>query len=93
MAQSVSKVVDDKRGFTARAAYDEQNLYVAFNVNSPNELTNSIADWHTIFKGGNCLDIQLAADPAADAKRTQPVAGDVRVLITRQARQTAGGDL
>ena len=51
---------------------------------APAELTNSITDPRLLFKGGNCLDIQLAADPAADAKRKTPAPGDVRMLVTRQ---------
>ncbi len=88
VAPAIRKIVDNTRDFTARAAYDEQNLYLAFDVNTPNELANAIADWHTIFKGGNCLDMQLATDPGADPKRTTPVPGDVRVLITRQETKT-----
>jgi len=83
-AKGIQKIVDDTRGFTVRAAYDAQNLYVAYDVTSPYELTNSIVDPHTIFKGGNLLDIQLATDPAADEKRKTPAVGDVRILVTRQ---------
>src|SRR5262245_38320918 len=64
--------VDGKRGFTARATYDAQNLYVSYDVESPFELVNSIPDPHILFKGGNLLDIQLATDPGADPKRTKP---------------------
>ncbi len=83
-SKAVGKHLDDKRSFSARAAYDAENLYLAFEVNSPSELVNEIADPTLLFKGGNCLDIQLAADPAADARRTKPAAGDLRVLVTRQ---------
>jgi hypothetical protein len=37
-----------------------------------------------VFKGGNCLDIQLATEPAAPADRTTPSPGDLRILVTRQ---------
>jgi hypothetical protein len=84
VASGITKVVDGKRGFTARAAYDAQNLYVRYDVESPFGLVNSIPDPHTLFKGGNLLDLQLAADPGADPKRTKPAAGDVRLLVTRQ---------
>ena len=40
-----------------------------------------------IFKGGNCLDLQLATDPKADAARTKPAPGDIRVLITRRGEK------
>ena len=55
-----------------------------YSVDSPNELTNSWPDLQKLFKGGNCLDIQLATDPSADANRTTPAIGDIRVLVTRQ---------
>ena len=84
LAAGVSKVIDDKRAFTVRAAYDEQSLYLDYSVESPFDLVNSIPDPQTIFKGGNLLDIQLAADPAADPKRAKPAPGDVRILVTRQ---------
>jgi hypothetical protein len=58
-------------------------------VTAPHELINVAADPKLVFKGGNCLDIQLAADPAADPKRKTPAPGDVRLLVTRQA--TADG--
>jgi hypothetical protein len=83
--KSVGKRVDDTRAFTARAAYDATNLYVAYEVASPYDLTNEIADPQRLFKGGNCLDLQLAADPKADPKRKRPAPGDLRLLVTRQA--------
>jgi hypothetical protein len=83
-AATVGKSLDDRRGFQARAAYDEQNLYVVYEVRSPAELVNEIADPKTVFKGGNALDIQIAADASADPKRKTPVPGDVRILVTRQ---------
>ena len=84
LAKPVRKTIDAQRGFSARLAYDEENLYVGYDVDSPQELSNAIPDPRIIFKGGNLLDIQLAADPQADPKRTTPAPGDLRVLITRQ---------
>ena len=84
-ARAVSKPVDAARSFTAKAAYDEKNLYLAYEVNSPFELTNEIPDPRLIFKGGNLIDLQMATDPSADPKRKTPAPGDVRVLITQQA--------
>ena len=83
-APAVLKVLDDKRAFTARAAYDKKNLYVNFEVNSPAELVNRSSDFQTVFKGGNCLDIQLASDPSANPERKAAAPGDVRILVTRQ---------
>jgi hypothetical protein len=84
VVSGVTRVVDGRRGFTARAAYDARNLYVRYEVESPFELVNSIPDPQIVFKGGNLLDVQLAADPAADPERTGPAPGDVRLLVTRR---------
>jgi hypothetical protein len=86
--KSITKSVDANRGFTVHAAYDAKNLYVAYDVSSPVGLINGQPDPRIIFKGGNCLDIQLAADPKADPKRTTPAPGDVRLLVTQQAGKT-----
>lgn len=83
-APAVGKRVDGTRGFTARAAYDDVNLYIAYEVSSSAPLVNASTDHRLLFKGGNCLDIQLAADPAADPERKTPAPGDVRLLVTRQ---------
>ncbi len=80
----VGKLLDENRGFKARAAYDEKNLYVLYDVSSPHDLVNEISDIKIIFKGGNCLDIQMATDPAADPQRKAPAPGDLRLLVTRQ---------
>ncbi|HUT01454.1 MAG TPA: hypothetical protein VM031_03295, partial [Phycisphaerae bacterium] len=87
-AKSVGKTIDDRRAFTARAAYDEKNLYVHFDVTSPSPLVNAVSDPHILFRGGNLLDIQLAADPKADPKRKTPAAGDVRILVSRRGGKT-----
>jgi len=83
-AASVGKSAGAGRSFSVCAAYDEKNLHVAYDVASPAELTNEASDPRLLFKGGNVLDIQLAADPQADPKRKTPVPGDVRILVTRQ---------
>lgn len=83
-ARGVGKALDTARSFTARAAYDGENLYLQYDVTSPNELTNEIADPMFLFKGGNALDFQIASDAAADPQRKMPATGDVRLLVTRQ---------
>ena len=83
-AEAVAKSVDGARKFEARVAYDATNLYVRFDVTTPSQLINAESDSKLLFRGGNCLDIQLAADPNADAKRKVPAVGDVRVLVSRQ---------
>jgi len=78
-----SKTLDGTREFSACAAYDKENLYVSFEVTSPSDLVNASTDPRLVFKGGNCLDIQLATDPSADPQRKTPAPGDIRLLVTR----------
>jgi hypothetical protein len=84
-APAVGKRLDDARSFTVRAAYDEAHLCLAYEVTGSAPLVNAAPDYRLLFKGGNCFDIQLAADPSADPKRKKPTTGDVRLLVTRQA--------
>jgi DNA-binding beta-propeller fold protein YncE len=83
-AALIPRDVDGARGFKAAAAYDEKNLYVSYEVTSPAELINANTEPKLLFKAGNCLDIQIAADSSADPARKTPVPGDVRLLVTRQ---------
>lgn len=76
--------LDAKRGFTVKAAYNAETLLLRYDVRSPFELVNSTPEVQQLFKGGNLIDLQLAADPAADPKRDKPAPGDIRVLITRR---------
>jgi hypothetical protein len=76
--------VDATRAFTAKAAYDTESLMVRYEVRSPHELVNSAPDLQMPFKGGNCIDLQIATDPNADPKRDTPAPGDVRLLVTRR---------
>lgn len=58
-------------------------LYVAFQTGEGDLFrSNGGGDLETLFKSGGALDLMLGTDPKADPKRTQPVAGDVRLLIT-----------
>jgi hypothetical protein len=82
--RGVSINVDAKRSVTVKASYTATDLIVRYEVNSPSQLVNSNPELQQIFKGGNLLDIQLAANPAADAKRDKPAPGDLRVLVTRR---------
>ena len=83
--RGVNITVDEKRGFTAQAAYDATDLHLRFEVQTPFHLVNNIMERPLIFKGGNCLDLQLATDAKVDPQRTTPAPGDIRVLVTRQA--------
>ncbi len=84
VAKAVTRRLDDQRSFKAALAYDENNLVLRYEVRSPAELTNAIGDPQLLFKGGNCLDVELQTDPSADPARKTAGRGDVRLIITRQ---------
>ena len=75
---------ESNRGFEARMAYDAENLYVRYDVDSSHELVNGQGDPQIIFRGGNLIDIQLATNPSAKPDREKPAPGDVRLLVTRK---------
>ena len=81
-ARPVKAMVDEQRQFEARVAYDDENLYLRYDVKSPSPLLNQFSDEQLIFKGGNLIDLQMGTDPNADASRKTPAPGDVRLLIS-----------
>jgi sugar lactone lactonase YvrE len=87
-APPITKRVDERRSFEVRAAYDATHLYLAYDVTSPAKLVSAAPDQKLLFKGGNCLDLQLATNPAAAADRKTPAPGDLRLLVTRQGKAT-----
>ena len=87
-AEPIRRETEDGASVAIRAAHDADNLYLRYDVSAPAALTNNISDPQTIFLGGNCIDLQLAANPAAPADRTEPAPGDQRLLITRQGGKT-----
>ena len=59
-------------------------LYAAFRTgDAPLLSTNSGETRQAIFKTGGCLDLLLGTDPAANPKRVDPVAGDIRLVVTQ----------
>ena len=65
-----------------RKAWNAENLYLRYEVQDPSPLKNGGDDWKLLFKYGDSVDLQIAADPAADAQRAASVAGDERLLLT-----------
>ena len=66
-------------------AYNGDNLYVGAHCDVKGEMMNSATHINNLFKGGDAVDICLGLDASANPSRTQPVAGDLRILIARQA--------
>ncbi len=83
-ANPAGKKLEDSRAFAVHAAYDEKNLYLKYDVTAPHPLLNTTPEERILFRGGNCLDLQIATDPKANPERATPAPGDVRVLITRR---------
>ena len=67
---------------TGAVAVAGDRLYVAWRTGDGNLLRNAGTTWQTLFKSGGCLDLMIGANPAADAKRAEPVAGDRRLLVS-----------
>ena len=63
-------------------------LYAAFRTNDPQLLRNTGENPTAPFKTGGALDIMIGTNPNADPKRTHPVEGDVRLLVTQVKKQT-----
>ncbi|MES2572121.1 MAG: hypothetical protein V4710_18950, partial [Verrucomicrobiota bacterium] len=64
-------------------------LYAAFRTQEPELLKNSGETATAPFKTGGCLDLMIgAAAGNADPKRTRPIAGDQRLLITQVKGKT-----
>lgn len=80
----------DAKPYDAGAAVcvTDGHLFVAFRTTEKELLKNSGEMPQAPFKTGGCLDVMLATDAGADPQRSRPVAGDVRLLVTRVAGQT-----
>lgn len=74
----------DEGKVEAALAISGDRLYAAFKTGDGQLLsTNTGGAIETLFKTGGALDLMLGADPTANPKRSKPVAGDVRLLVTR----------
>ncbi|HEX4142660.1 MAG TPA: hypothetical protein VHY91_03845 [Pirellulales bacterium] len=65
----------------ATAVWDEQSLYLAWEVRDETPWVNGTTDRDLMYIGGDTVDFQLATDPAADARRNEGARGDLRVSI------------
>jgi hypothetical protein len=72
-AKAVEKELENGWGFKAKTARDSTSLLVEYDVTSPTALVNATPDPKLLFKGGNCLDIQLENN----------LGEPVRVLVTQ----------
>jgi hypothetical protein len=65
----------------AAATWDDQNLYLAWDVKDPTPWRNSAKVPEDMYVSGDTVDFQLGANPDADKNREEAVAGDLRLSI------------
>jgi hypothetical protein len=72
----------------AAVSVADGKLFALWKTGNPSLLKNSgeIAD--APFKTGGALDLMIGTDPNADPHRVQPVAGDLRLLVTEVDHKT-----
>ena len=71
-------------------AWDDRNLYVAWEVTDDTPWVNGATDPAQMYLGGDTVDLQLGTDPAADKNREEAQQGDLRLSIGNfQGRPTA----
>ena len=73
--------------WSASLAYDSDNLYLAAKGLESSPMMNSAPSEarQRLFQFGDGFDLNLGLDPKADPARKEPVAGDVRLVITMVA--------
>lgn len=64
-------------------ALGDDTLYAAWKTSDNNLLSNSGTTTNNLFKGGGALDLMIGTDSHSDLNRRDPVAGDLRLLITK----------
>lgn len=72
----------------AALAISGDRLYAAFRTGDNNLLKNTGEALPMLFKTGGALDLMLGCESAADAKRTKPAAGDIRLVVTQVKGKT-----
>ncbi len=65
----------------ATATWDDQNLYLAWEVYDKTPWVNGATDRELLYLGGDTVDFQLGVDPAADPQRAEAGRGDLRLSI------------
>jgi hypothetical protein len=73
--------VDDTRNALVYNAYDNNNLYVAWDVRKTTPMVNTAKRWALAFKGGDSVDMMLRL-PGEKLENPAVRAGDLRLLIT-----------
>ncbi|MDB6030952.1 MAG: hypothetical protein JWM16_1290 [Verrucomicrobiales bacterium] len=65
----------------AAAAWDKQNLYLAWEVRDKTPWANGAAEPENMYLSGDTVDFQLSTNDKADPKRDKAALGDLRLSI------------
>jgi hypothetical protein len=71
----------DEASARSACAWDDQNLYIGWDVVDATPWTNGARTAEEMYVGGDTVDFQLGADPAADKSRPDAALGDLRLSI------------
>jgi hypothetical protein len=71
----------DESAARTALAYDGSTLYAGWEVKDPTPWVNGAKDLSQMYSGGDTVDLQIGADPAANPRRTQAGRGDLRLSI------------
>ena len=69
-------------------AFTGDTLYAAWKTSDQKLLSNSGTTVNNLFKGGGALDLMIGTQRLTDVNRTEPVEGDLRLLITKSQGKT-----
>jgi hypothetical protein len=75
-------------GPKASARIGAKHLYAAWQTGNPEALLNGGGDYKFLFKRGGSVDIMLETSPPEYRKDSNPIAGDLRLLVTKVKGQT-----
>ncbi len=87
----VSAELDQNAKF--RVGYDQEYLYLAYEISHRGPLKNQGQQWDRLFKTGASVDLQIGTDPAAPSDRRVPVAGRPALAHDIRRRRTVDGAL
>ena len=80
-AEVLSYKKQDDAAVRSAIVWDEQNLYVAWDVADASPWVNGAAAPEMMYASGDTVDLQLATSAGADKNRADPAAGDLRLSI------------
>ena len=80
-AEPVAFKKTDDSAVRAVMAWDEQNLYIGWDVQDRTPWINGADAPEFLYARGDTVDLQLGTDPKAKKDRSDPVLGDLRLSI------------